>query len=107
MSAGTPQLIALAGAEGDDHATVLPTGLIVWWQTWTSGAWTGSMRAWRESGRTGRRWWRVPGPQEPSKGLGFVPAPKGVTGVFMFNLLSFLFLVLLGGFWNLSFLTRD
>ena len=65
------------------------------------------MRAWRESGRPGRRWWRVSGPQEPSKGLGFVPVPKGVTGVFMFNLLTFVFLVLLGGFWNLSFLTRD
>lgn len=58
VSAGTPQLVALPGTERDDHATVLPTGLIVWWQTWTSGAWTGSMRGGRESGRPGRRWWR-------------------------------------------------
>ena len=65
------------------------------------------MRAGRESGRPGRRWWRVSGPWGPSEGLGFVLEPKGALGVFMFNPLGFLFLALLGSFWNLSSPTRD
>lgn len=50
---------------------------------------------------------RVSGPREPSEGLGFVLEPKGAVGGFMFNPLGFLFLALLGSFWNLSSPTRD